>query len=266
MAVERLEKGAFRKGAPFLFVRGVLLLFVLLFARQALACPLDRADENVGVEYVYDGDTVKLADGRKVRFIGINTPEINHDGGQSDPFSHTARKRLQQLLSGDRLLLRYDRERHDRYGRLLAHPYLPDGRSVSRILLEEGLAAVVVIPPNLWQSDCYLSHEREARAAKRRIWSAAGALSKHSTELVRGDGGFALLRGMVEEVAESRRSLWLELNGNVALRIPKRDLDYFSSYDPKSLAGKTVEARGWLTYHKGKWRMSVRHPGAMQVH
>lgn len=266
MAVQRLQKGAPRKGAPFLFGQGVLLLTILFYVIPGFACPLDQPDETVAVEYVYDGDTVKLEDGRKIRFIGINTPEINHDGGQSDPFAHAARKRLQQLIDGNRLLLRYDRERHDRYGRLLAHPYLPDGRSLSRILLEEGLGATVIIPPNLWQSHCYLVHESKAREVKKGIWSAAGGLSKGSTELLRGDGGFTLLRGKVEEVDESRSSLWLELEGNVALRIPKQDLHYFSSYDPKGLAGKTVEARGWLTFHRGKWRMSVRHPAALQIH
>lgn len=265
MAVQRREEGASEKGAPFLFVQGALLLFVLFSTLPAFACSLDSAAESAAVDYVYDGDTVKLGDGRKVRFIGINTPEINHDGGPSEPFAHAARVRLQQLIGEQRLLLRFDRERHDRYGRLLAHPYLPNGQSLSRILLQEGLAAAVVIPPNLWQNDCYLSEEARAKAVDRGIWSAAESLSKHSTELVRGDGGFTLLEGKVEEVDESRKSLWLELEGNVALRIPKRDLHYFSSYDPRGLADKTVEARGWLTFHKGKWRMSVRHPNALKI-
>jgi hypothetical protein len=88
---------------------------------------------------------------------------------------------------------------------------------------------------------------------------------RHSTALKRGDEGFALLRGRVEEVDESRNSLWLELEGNVALRIPKRDLHYFDGLDPRRLGGRRLEARGWLTYYGGKWRMNVRHPYALEL-
>lgn len=264
MAVQRQARGAFRKGAPFVFLRGTLLLVVLLFPLLASACPLDHADESAAVAYVYDGDTLRLEDGRKVRFIGINSPELNHDGGPSEPFARAARRRLQALLAGGQVVLRHDKEPRDRYGRLLAHPYLPDGRSVSQILLEEGLAAAVVVPPNLWHSDCYLARERKARDARRGIWSGSATVIRPSTGLRRGDEGFALLQGRVEAVEESRSSLWLELEGEAALRIPKRDLHYFAGMAPQGLVGRTVEARGWLTYYKKKWRMSVRHPHALQ--
>jgi len=262
MAVQRLGRGAHRKGAPFAFLQGLFLCIALLLSPLSPACPLDHADETASVSYVYDGDTVKLADGRKVRFIGINTTEINHDGGPSQPFARAARKRLMALLDGGGIVLRYDRERHDHYGRVLAHPYLPDGRSISRLLLDEGLAAAVVIPPNLWQSDCYLSHEHQARMAHRGLWGN-DFLVRRSTDLARGDEGFALLQGRIEEVDASRHSLWLEMEGNVALRIPKKTLHYFTAYDPEQLAGRLVEARGWLTYYKGKWRMNIRHPNAL---
>lgn len=261
MAVQRLVEGAFRKGAPFAFLQA---LFFLIALAPAGACELDRADLRATVAYVYDGDTFKLNDGRKVRFIGINTPEIDHDGGPSEPYARAARQRLQQLLDGGEVLLRFGSERHDRYGRLLAHPYLADGRSLSRLLLEEGLAAAVAIPPNLWQNDCYLSAERSARAAKRGLWRQ-NSFVRQSRSLRRGDEGFALLRGRIEEVDESRNSLWLELEGNVALRIPKSALHYFDGFEPRQLAGRSVEARGWLTYYKGKWRMSVRHPNALEL-
>lgn len=265
MAVRRLAWGAHRKGAPFAFLQGVLLLALLLLAQAATACPLDRADESVTVAFVFDGDTVKLTDGRKVRFIGINSTEINHDTGQAQPWARAARKRLMALLGSGALLLRYDSERHDRYGRVLAHPYLPDGRSISRILLDEGLAAAVVVPPNLWHSRCYLEHERAAREAGVGLWSGARFLEREARALRRGDGGFTLLRGRVEAVRESRRNLWLALEGKAVLRIPKSSLGDFTEYDPHTLAGRLVEARGWLAYHRGEWRMSVGHPLALRL-
>jgi hypothetical protein len=169
------------------------------------------------------------------------------------------------LLAHGKVVLRYDEERHDHYGRLLAHPYLPDGRSISQILLDEGLAAAVVLPPNIWQSDCYIEHERQARREGIGLWSGKRFLIRKSTSLANAETGFVLLQGRVEEVDESRKSLWLELTGNVALRIPKHSLHYFTTYNPWRLKGKQVEARGWLTYYKHKWRMTLRHPNALQV-
>ncbi|MGM0593589.1 MAG: thermonuclease family protein [Pseudomonadota bacterium] len=255
-----LQKGAPRKGAPFAF-----LWALLLFAAAPLwACPLDRSDETVVVAYVNDGDTVRLEDGRRVRFAGIDTPEIDHDGGPSEPFARAARKRLSALIDGGRLKLRYAAKKRDRYGRMLAHPYLPDGRSLSRLLLEEGLAAAVVIPPSLWHSDCYLEAEARARAAERGIWSTPQGPLRLSDRLERGDGGFTLLQGRVESIGESRKSLWLDLEGRAALRLPKEDLHYFGDFSPHQLIGQRVEARGWLTYYNDKWRMSVRHPNALK--
>ncbi len=240
-------------------------LFALGLAVSPLgACPLDRADETVGVAYVYDGDTVRLEDGRKVRFAGINTPEIDHKYGRSEPYAEAARKRVRELIGDGQLRLRFAAERKDRYGRLLAHPYLSDGRSLSALLLDEGLAAAVSIPPSLWQNPCYYAHEKTARDAERGIWSGR-SLFKQSKVLQKGDEGFALLSARVEKVAESRNSLWLELDGDAALQIPRRDLHYFSDINLHTLVGQKIEARGWLTYHKGKWRMRVAHPAALVV-
>ncbi len=255
MAVRRHDKRASRWGALFALALAVSPLF---------ACPLDRADETAAVAFVYDGDTVRLEDGRKVRFTGINTPEIDHDGGQSQPYAEAARQRVEALIGKGQLRLRYDEERKDRYGRLLAHPYLSDGRSLSTLLLDEGLALAIAIPPNLWQNECYFSHERKAREAKRGVWSD-NSLMKQSTGLKSGDEGFALLRGRVEKLAESRNSLWLELEGEAELQIPRRELHYFDGMALERLAGKVIEARGWLTYHKSKWHMRVAHPAALAV-
>lgn len=255
MAVPRHCKRASRWGALFALV---------LVISPVWGCPLEYVDEKVIVTHVYDGDTFRLKDGRKVRFVGINAPEIDHHGGQSQPYAVEARKRVQALIGGGAVQLRYAAERKDHYGRLLAHPYLPDGRSISQILLDEGLAVAIAVAPNLWHNDCYFEHEQKARLARRGIWSG-DSLRKQSRALRNGDQGFALLRGRVEKVAESRHSLWLELEGNAALQIRRDDLNYFGGQDLQALVGREVEARGWLTYHKNKWHMSISHPSAIRL-
>lgn len=255
MTVRRHDKRASRWGALFALVLGI---------SPAWACPLDHADEVAVVAKVYDGDTIRLKDGRKVRFVGINTPEIDHEGDHSQPFAIKARRRVEALIGADPVRLRYATERRDRYGRLLAHPYLPDGRSINQVLLDEGLAVAVAVAPNLWHNDCYFAHERAARAAGRGVWSG-DSLLKQSRALHDGDQGFALLHGRLDKVAESRHSLWLELDGDAALQIRRNDLNYFNGLDWQALVGREVEARGWLTYHKGKWRMNISHPSALRI-
>ena len=269
MAVMRLEKGAPRQGAPFaLWHCGLFLLLFFSLPQQGLArgeCPLERADATLGVSYVYDGDTVKLSDGRKLRFIGINSPEIDHDGGASEPFSQAARKRVQQLLGGGQIRFRYDQERHDRYGRLLGHPYLVDGRSLNVLLLQEGLATTLVVPPNTWNQQCYRAVEQQAREKGVGIWSLPRYRAMSPGELRRGEKGYRLVGGVLEQVAESRNSVWLEMEGRMALRIARKDLPYFADWDFESLVGRRLLARGWPHFHKGKWRMTLRHPAALEI-
>jgi len=69
----------FVKGRP----PGALFVCLLLISSSVLAaveCPVDRIDLRAEVEYVHDGDTVRLADGRSVRLIGLNTPEMARAG------------------------------------------------------------------------------------------------------------------------------------------------------------------------------------------
>ncbi len=242
------------------------VLILLALPLQVLGtCSLDRTDASVAVSYVYDGDTVKLNDGRKLRFIGINTPEIGHDGGASEPFSHAARNRLQHLIGDGTIRLRYGKERHDRYGRLLAHPYLADGRSINALLLQEGLATTLVVPPNTWSYVCYQAAERQARGIGVGLWSHPRYRPVSPEKLPSGETGFRLVEGVIEQVIETRNSVWLELAGPMALRIARKDLENFSQWKMGDLVGRRVMARGWPKLRKGKWRMSLRHPAALEI-
>jgi endonuclease YncB( thermonuclease family) len=220
------------------------------------------------VSHVYDGDTVRLTDGRKVRLIGINTPEIGHGGAPSDPLGEEARRALQKLLAGqERIALRYDSEREDHYGRVLAHLYLADRRSVQERMLEQGLAAAVAIAPNLANLDCYLA--AEARAKGRGIWQQQRFSAYESDRLPRTARGFYIVQGTVGRIGESRKSLWLNFSdkggGKVAVRIDKGDLPYFERLlDPKQLRGKKIRVRGWLSEWRGELQMRIYHPAALQ--
>jgi endonuclease YncB( thermonuclease family) len=256
-------KRAPQKGALFTFW-ALLILGSLPLLVEAGQCLPFRADEWVKVSAVSDGDTIRLSDGRKVRFIGINTPEIGHDGEPSDPLGDEARRALQKMLAGqERIALRYDEEREDRHGRLLAHLYLADQSSVQEKMLEQGLAAAVAIAPNLANLDCYLA--AEARAKGRGIWRQPRFSPIETDKLSRQARGFYIIQGKVERIGESRKALWLNFANKVAVRIDREDLAYFdSAVDLKQLRGKKIRVRGWLSEWRGELQMRIYHPASLQ--
>jgi len=218
------------------------------------------------VAYAYDGDTVTLRDGRRLRLIGIDTPERGRDGQPDQPFAVAARDALRALLK-DRpeLDLRLDQTRHDVYGRLLAHAFLADGTSLSAWLLARGYATLLIIPPDDWNAACYKAAERHARAAGVGIWALPEYRAIASTQLPGTARGYHLITGRVTHIGESARSLWLDLEGRVAARIDRKDLGYFSSSAVHGLLHKRVMVRGWLHPYHDELQMRLRYPTDLEV-
>lgn len=129
--------------------------------------------ERVRVAEVVDGDTLRTADGRTVRLIGIDTPETRHpDMAGPQPFGPEAAARLAALVGGRTVRLERDAADADDYGRQLRHVWV-DGRLVAAALVEEGLGHVLIIPPNARHTDVLRAAEAAARSAGRGLWGIA---------------------------------------------------------------------------------------------
>ena len=135
------------------------------------------------VERAIDGDTLKLSDGRKVRLIGVDTPELH----ESDKLARDAARShkdaavirglgrkaadfTKAIVQGKRVKLEYDVEKRDRYGRTLAYIYLEDGTFVNAKIIEEGYAQTMTIPPNVKYAGYFLNLQKEARGNKKGLW------------------------------------------------------------------------------------------------
>ncbi len=172
------KKTSFSNRKLIKFVFAVLAVVAAVFAnivdkpqhRQAL------------VVKVYDGDTVGLSDGEKVRLIGIDTPEefesskLFADAGRTGQdvavikaMGKKAHEFTSRWVLGQTVRLEFDREKHDRYGRLLAYVYMPfphpplsdlpragyivniDGKKwyfVNATIVQSGFAKPMPIAPN----------------------------------------------------------------------------------------------------------------------
>ena len=127
------------------------------------------------VSRVIDGDTIKLSDGRLVRYIGIDTPEVRRRNGQQwvkdpEPMGLEAAERNRQLVEGKPVRLEQDVQPRDRYGRLLAYVYVGE-MMVNEQLLREGFAQPMTIPPNVKYVERFRQAAKEAREARKGLWS-----------------------------------------------------------------------------------------------
>ncbi len=247
-----------------------LLCFCLGFLNPApslavAACDRWTQGDLYSVKRVSDGDTLLLSSGEKVRLIGINTPELARKQRSDERFARDAKSKLKALIaaSDSKIYLQYGNEAQDRYQRLLAHIYDKNGKNIIEQLLTEGFGYAIVFPPNLQNFDCYQQAERAARENRKGIWRNRQSLL--STELPYDAGGFYLLQGVIKRVGKSERSLWLNLEGDIALRIDWLDLRWFPDLQVGELEGQKVEARGWIYRRKGERRIRLRHQSAIRI-
>src|SRR5574341_615062 len=129
--------------------------------------PPAHADEFGRVKQVYDGDTVLLEDGRRVRYLGINAPEFR------EPFYLKAKRYNESLVLGHEVRLDFDVERTDTYDRLLAYVYAGD-QMVNAELVRLGLAHAFFIGPDRKHNALLLRLQNEARQRRLGIWSVRG--------------------------------------------------------------------------------------------
>ena len=144
----------------------LIWIFLLPFIFP-LAC---SADTDHRVKWVVDGDTIVLTHGTKVRYIGINAPEVAHDDHVAEPFGEEAKLFNAGLVKRKRVRLELDIEPNDRYQRRLAYVFLKDGTFVNAEMLSQGFAYLLFLRPNVKHHATLLDAQRAAMSAQKGIW------------------------------------------------------------------------------------------------
>ena len=118
------------------------------------------------VKRVIDGDTIELANGQIVRLVGVNAPN------NGEPFEEEATEANQKLVQGKTVTLEYDTYTSDRFGRVLAYPFV-DGKNVLVELANQGMVKVTIYEDRrkLKYQDELLKAQNEAQKKKRGVWS-----------------------------------------------------------------------------------------------
>lgn len=234
-----------------------------------LSAALPVAAATVVVERALDGDSVRLADGRQLRLIGINAPEFGKDGAPPQPLAREARAALAAMVNGRTLHIEPGREPHDRHGRLLAYLYTADGRAVEPELLRQGLAWLIAVPPNVDHVNVLTAAEAEARAARRGVWAEPAYAPRPAESLTPTNTGFIFVTATIRAVDDRRHAYYVELAPRVLMIIPRQEWrDYFAGQaghgrHPRALVGRRVTVRGWFTARGDELRVRVGHPAML---
>jgi micrococcal nuclease len=124
------------------------------------------------VAFVCDGDTIILESGERIRYLGIDAPEVAHEGTKADCFGDDAKKLNSDLVLHKQVSLQYDRETTDLYGRLLAYVVLPDGRCANLEMLRAGCAYIFRSSKDFGRLEEFLLLQREAIHKQKGMWGA----------------------------------------------------------------------------------------------
>ena len=139
----------------------VITLFLLLLS-GCLSPP-----GTAKVIQVIDGDTIIIEGNYRVRYIGIDTPEVHP---QLEEYGLEAWEANRWLVKGKQVRLEPDISETDKYGRLLRYVYVDD-TFVNAELVRQGLAEAKAYPPDIKFQEYLEELEQDAREAGRGMWA-----------------------------------------------------------------------------------------------
>ena len=162
-----------------------LAALILLLGFTASCAKIDY--DHVFISRVIDGDTLELANGQRVRLIGIDTPEmykskkLYRDAQRSKQDLQTIQELGQRsynftkkLAEGKLARLEFDVEKRDVYGRVLAYVFIKSDDSeeifLNAEIIKQGYASLMTFPPNVKYVDLFRKLYQEAREDKRGLW------------------------------------------------------------------------------------------------
>ncbi len=267
-----------------------LLLLILLTWQSAAIADIYRIEDANGVRYsdqpsagateievedkiqryhhrikkVYDGDTIILENGERVRLLGVNTPEISSRYRRGEAGGKAAQAWMKEQLSGGEAYLEYDQEKRDKYDRLLAHVFLPSGAHLNMDLVAEGLAVMSIIPPNVRYADDFLAVQQVAEKQGLGMWSIASYKRREAKRVTSHKfKGWRRYLAEANSITSSKRFYRLIISKKFDVRIPKENMSHFP--DLAIYLNKPLEVRGWVSRQKGHYSMLIRHPSAIVI-
>ena len=163
------------------FLVASLIVIILIFIMYHFTS-LDGY--SVSFDKCVDGDTAWfISNGKrmKVRFIGINAPEIAHDDVKAEEFGYESLNYVcDKLKNGKNIYLKLDAnsDQYDKYDRLIAWVFV-DGENLNRLLVLNGYAKVDYVYGNYLYLNDLCDAENTAYQRHIGIWSRSDTIMKN---------------------------------------------------------------------------------------
>lgn len=166
-------------------MKRIIIILLMLFCMPLAGCStISKISSNViqtnqwyQVAGFIDGDTFKIktgSDETTIRLLYVDTPETKKPNSPVEAFGPEASAFTEKLLTeSQEVRLTFDKEPTDRFERTLAVVELKDGRILNELLLEQGLAKVLIVEPNVKMENAYKQLEQQAKQAKHGLWSSS---------------------------------------------------------------------------------------------
>jgi len=148
----------------------VLIFLAGVAGNYSIPAVRGTATDMVLVTKVIDGDTIEVEDEKKVRLIGVDTPETVDPKRPDGCFGKQASDFTKSALTGKMVRLEKDVSETDKYGRLLRYVWI-DGVMFNETLLRNGMAQVSTYPPDVKYQKHFSDIQADARKEKRGLWN-----------------------------------------------------------------------------------------------
>ena len=216
---------------------------------------------------VYDGDTVmvRFNDGsqERIRLIGIDCCEMNDPDPEQALKAFISKRMTFISLYQKKVMLTFDWESRDKYGRLLAYIWTEDIGLFNQYLIEKGLAVVFRKYPFKYR-EIFLKKEKNSQKQNLGFWRDDPYPVIPASEAEDHAGGLVSIRFRCDRIRENRRYLILEpLLFGFSVVIPQRKRDAF----PVGVfsKGTVMMVTGLLEKYKGKLQIMAEIPSQIRI-
>lgn len=229
------------------------------------------------VKHVVDGDTVILDDKAEthLRYLGIDAPEKLTIDSPGEPLAEKSIDFNSSMVKGKKIQVEYDEEKYDHYGRLLGYVYV-DGKFVNKLLLENGLAHLLIIEPNDKYHKILKNAQDLAIAAHKGIWNDQEKFNPPEqnsrfivkpVNITRYIDQRVVTRGKIGEARSNDHVIKLNMEDQLDIVIFKNNVNNFRymDIDPGSYyTGFPVEVTGRVKMYRGRPQIVVDHPMSLR--
>lgn len=243
-----------------LLITAVICIAVIFVIVRFLPRPYIAGGDykNLYVTRVIDGDTIELSNGEKVRYIGIDTPELRERNGSGwvynpRPYAEAARDFNRKLVEGKPVRLEFDVQKRDKYERLLAYVFIGD-KMVNLDMVRQGYAMIYTFPPNVKYVDEFVKAQKDARGNHRGLWEGLGKEIILASEAGKNTGLVRMVDAYVLDTYVSGQVLILNCKDNFKVVMFKDYLPYLPKQALRSpeayFKHKTVRVYGMIKRYK----------------